>query len=185
MCVSSIAASRRSRSSRAREAVDAGEEVEVLAHGQVLVERELLAHVADAAGGSPRLRCATSRPSTRGRALPSARAGRTGCGSASTCPSRSGRAGRRPAPCDTSRLTSSSATKSPNLRADVLDEDGAVAAGPAGVAALIAPRAPARPCPRAARRAPSSIRDARREHLVGALVGGLQVARRVLALAGD
>ncbi len=47
MWVSATTASRRSRSALAREPVDAGEEVEVLAHGQILVEREPLAHVAD------------------------------------------------------------------------------------------------------------------------------------------
>ena len=48
MCVSSTAASRRSLSRAPREAVDARVEVEVLAHREVVVERELLAHVADA-----------------------------------------------------------------------------------------------------------------------------------------
>ena len=93
-----------------RQAVDARVEVHVLLDGQVLVERELLRHVADPRADRLGL-AATSWPSTRGRAARRAGSGRTGRGSASSCPSRWARAGRRPRPAATVKLTRSTAVK--------------------------------------------------------------------------
>ena len=150
---------------RAGEPVDARVELEVLEHREIRIQRELLAHVADLpADRLAVLRRRRGRAPTRGPS--SARAGRTGCGSASTCPSRSGRAGRRRARSARSRLTSSSATKSPNLRVTPSTRIAAVSSAHFGTWMNAA-------MPARSSSLPSSEPDPHREHLIGALVGGL------------
>ena len=79
---------------RGRQRVDLADEVEVLAHGEILVEREALGHVADLAAQHVRRR-AGSRSRARARCPRSAAAGRTASGSWWSCPSRSGPGSRR------------------------------------------------------------------------------------------
>ena len=81
----------------AAQAVDAAEEAEVLADGEVVVEAEALAHVADAALDALRvLRDVDAEDEPRRPR--SARAGRTACGWSWTCRRRSRRGSRRSRP---------------------------------------------------------------------------------------
>ena len=88
----------------------------------------------------------------------------------------------RPKTCPrgTARVTSSSATKSPNLRGSTVHVD-------AGSPAARAHRGTCTMRRHAGSQLVRALvdRDAQREDLVGALVGGLDVARRVLALLRD
>ena len=88
-----ISASMRCARRRARDVLDGGEELEVLAHGEVLVQREPLRHVADARAQRLGLARHLQAQHLDARRR-SASAGRTACGSSSTCPSRSARGSR-------------------------------------------------------------------------------------------
>ena len=110
---SAISAATRCAARRRAEAEDPRHELEVLVHGEVVVQREALGHVAERRRSCSASR-GISRPSTS-RCPRSARAARTACGSSSTCRSRSGRGSRR---CrrGTARSTPSTATTSPKRR---------------------------------------------------------------------
>ena len=134
---------RRASSSLAIEPVDAAEEADVLIDGQQLVEREPLRHVADAALDAFRIAADVDAADRRGAAT-SARAGRTACGSSSTCRRRCCRGTRRSRRARTSKLTSSTATNCAEAAGQV---DGRRCARPADVRAFIVAEAPAPAAP--------------------------------------
>ena len=160
---------------RAGQAVDARVEIEVLEHGQILVERELLAHVADLAAdllavlhhvepehaGAPRARREQPAQDTDQRRL--ARA--VGPEQPVYRPS-----GDR-------RLTSESATTSPNRLRDPVGDDGHISRH---LGTRMSAAMPAR-----SSILPASQADPGGEDLVGAFVGRLQIARRKFADAID
>ncbi len=85
-------------------AVDLGEELDVLVHGQVAVQAEALRQVPDPAQG--RSAGGGSVPARERRPDPSSAAGcRTACGSGSSCPPRRDRPGRTSRPRPTRRST--------------------------------------------------------------------------------
>ena len=108
-------ASTRCAPARGRQRVDLAHEVEVLAHGELFVEREALGHVADLAAQLVRVARDRGSPSTRASPALGA-AGRIACGSWWSCPSRSGRGSRRCCARGIARSTRSTATRSPKRR---------------------------------------------------------------------
>ncbi len=93
---------------------------------ELVVEREQLRHVADAALDRARSRRSTSKPATVPRPAVGA-AGRTASGSWWSCRRRSARGSRRPRRGGRRSVTSSTAVNAPKSRVEVLDLDhGAV-----------------------------------------------------------
>ena len=165
-----------------REAVDRGEEVEVLEHRQVLVERELLRHVADAAAdllarrGRRRGRPPRRRP-------PSARSRPQRIRMSVDLPEPLGPSRPKISPRRTPSETWSSARTLPKSRETARDldaESGSRACAAAGGRALISRAGPSAAMP-GLRSGVGSIAHLHAEHLVDALVERLDVSRRVLA----